>query len=77
MTTHDDTHDMPQREVFSQPLNADALCVLGRTVAGWLNRSRQGRALAEVDEGLPRDSGLTHSMARNDAAKPFWYAGQA
>jgi hypothetical protein len=38
MTTRDDIHDMPQREVFSQRLNADALCVLGRTVASWLNR---------------------------------------
>jgi uncharacterized protein YjiS (DUF1127 family) len=77
MTTHDDIHDMPQLEVLSQRLNAGALCVLGRTVAGWLNRSRQRRGVAEVDEELPRDSGLTHSVAQSEAAKPFWYAGQA
>lgn len=68
---------MPQLEVLSQRLNAGTLCVLGRTVADWLNRSRQRRGLAEVDEGLPRDSGLTHSVAQSEAAKPFCYAGQA
>lgn len=77
MAAHDDIHDMPQLEVLLQRLNAGALCVLARSVAGWLNHSRQRRALAEVDEGLPRDSGLTHSVARSEAAKPFCYAGQA
>ena len=77
MATHDDVHDMPQLEVLSQRLNACALCVLGRTVADWLNRSHQRRALAEVDEGLSRDSGLTHSVAQSEVAKPFWCAGQA
>jgi hypothetical protein len=51
MTTHDDIYGMPQPEVVSQRLNACALCVLGRTVTDWLNRSRQRRVLAKVDEG--------------------------
>jgi uncharacterized protein YjiS (DUF1127 family) len=77
MTTHDDIHGMPQPEVVSQRLNASALCVLGRTVADWLDRSRQRRALAGVDEELLRHSGLTRSATQSEAAKPFWYAGQA
>jgi len=77
MTTHDDIYDIPQLEVLSQRLNTGTLCVLGRTIAGWLNRSRQLRGSAEVNRRLPRDNGLTHSVAQSEAARPFWCAGQA
>ena len=76
MTTHDDIYDIPQLEVLSQRLNTGTLCVLGRTIAGWLNRSRQLRGSAEVNRRLPRDNGLTHSVAQSEAAKPFGARGK-
>ena len=43
----------------------------------WVQRSRQRRALAELDDRLLRDIGLTPSQAEREAAKPFWCAGKA
>jgi uncharacterized protein YjiS (DUF1127 family) len=43
----------------------------------WLERSRQRRALAELDERLLRDIGVTSAQARREAAKPFWSASKA
>lgn len=43
----------------------------------WLHRSRQRRALAELDDRMLRDIGVTHSQARREAARPFWSAGKA
>jgi hypothetical protein len=58
MTTHDDMHDMPQFAVLSRRLNAGTLCALGWTIAGWLNRGRQRRALAEVMKGCRATAAL-------------------
>ena len=77
MTTHCDIHDMPQLEVLSHRFNAGTLCALGRTVSGWLNRGRGRKALAEVHTRQLLNSGPSRSLARGEAAKPFWYAGQA
>jgi uncharacterized protein YjiS (DUF1127 family) len=43
----------------------------------WLERSRQRRALAELDERLLRDIGVTSAQASREAAKPFWSASKA
>ena len=37
----------------------------------WFQRSRQRRALAELDDRLLRDIGLTCTQARREAAKIF------
>jgi uncharacterized protein YjiS (DUF1127 family) len=52
-----------------------ARCTLGaaaRVVALWIDRVRQRRALAELDERLLRDIGITWSDAARECAKPPW-----
>jgi uncharacterized protein YjiS (DUF1127 family) len=38
----------------------------------WLQRSRQRRALSELDDHLLRDIGVARREAVREAAKPFW-----
>ncbi len=40
----------------------------------WTNRAGQRRALAELDDALRRDVGLTATQAEVEIAKPFWRA---
>lgn len=42
------------------------------TIAVWSVRRRQRHALAELDEHLLNDVGLSREQARREAAKPFW-----
>ena len=42
------------------------------TASIWLERRRQRRALATLDDHLLRDVGLQREQARDEAAKPFW-----
>jgi uncharacterized protein YjiS (DUF1127 family) len=42
------------------------------TMAVWVVRRHQRRALAELDEHLLNDVGLSPEQARREAAKPFW-----
>jgi uncharacterized protein YjiS (DUF1127 family) len=42
--------------------------VIGR----WIDRSNQRTALAELDDHLLRDIGLSGKDARREASKPFW-----
>jgi uncharacterized protein YjiS (DUF1127 family) len=42
------------------------------TVGAWFERRRQRRALAELDDRLLDDVGLSREQARCEAAKPFW-----
>ena len=43
-------------------------------VWSWMERSRQRRALAQLDDHLLRDIGLTRDEARREWATPFWRA---
>ena len=43
----------------------------------WFERSRQRRALADLDDRLLRDIGVTSAQASREAAKPFWRASKA
>jgi uncharacterized protein YjiS (DUF1127 family) len=43
-----------------------------RKVWSWMERSQQRRALAELDDRLLRDIGLTRDDARRECASPFW-----
>jgi uncharacterized protein YjiS (DUF1127 family) len=38
----------------------------------WIERSRQRRALANLDDRLLDDVGISRSEARREIAKPFW-----
>ena len=56
-------------EIFARvPALVRSLCGLGR----WLSRSRERRALIDLDDHLLRDIGVTREEAQREAAKPFW-----
>ena len=52
------------------------LHVWGSAIRMWLERSRQRRALAGLDDRLLSDIGVTLEQARREAAKPFWSASR-
>lgn len=39
---------------------------------GWIERARQRRALAELDDQMLRDIGVTRVEAVRECDKPFW-----
>jgi uncharacterized protein YjiS (DUF1127 family) len=41
-------------------------------VARWIERARQRHALAELDDHLLRDIGVTRVEAAREVEKPFW-----
>ena len=53
-------------------LRATAWRYLAQTIASWLDRDRQRHDLADLDEHLLRDIGVTPTEAASEAAKPFW-----
>jgi uncharacterized protein YjiS (DUF1127 family) len=42
------------------------------TMAVWIVRRRQRQALAELDDHLLDDVGLSREQAYREAARPFW-----
>ena len=70
--------DIPQ----TTPLGAHPSYLNGGRLRAWVGflwtgfeRCRQRRALADLDDRLLHDIGITRSEAQREAAKPFWYAG--
>lgn len=51
---------------------ASGLVRLFDTLLDWIERSRQRRALGQLDERLLADMGLDPATARTEADKPFW-----
>jgi uncharacterized protein YjiS (DUF1127 family) len=45
-----------------------------RTLTTWHERSRQRQRLAELDDHLLRDIGITRAQAQAEFDKPFWRA---
>ena len=43
-----------------------------RLVADWIERVRQRRALATLDDGMLRDIGVTRVEAARECENPFW-----
>lgn len=43
-----------------------------RIVGTWIERSRQRRALADLDDRLLTDVGLTRADVAREIANPFW-----
>lgn len=41
-------------------------------IARWIERARQRRALAGLDDQMLRDIGITRADAVREAEKPFW-----
>jgi uncharacterized protein YjiS (DUF1127 family) len=66
---------IPARNVLSHEENSSALAVISLTVSMWLDRRRRRQALqdlAERNNYLLADVGLTQEEALREAAKPFW-----
>ena len=49
------------------------LSALKDAISIWAERSRQRRALAQLNSYQLKDIGLTRSDALNEASKPFWH----
>ncbi len=65
----------PTRNVLSYEENSSALAAISRIVSLWLDRRRRRQALrdlAERNNYLLADIGLTQEEALREAAKPFW-----
>jgi uncharacterized protein YjiS (DUF1127 family) len=45
---------------------------VAETIRGWARRIKQRRALADLDDRLLEDVGITRSAAAVEANKPFW-----
>ena len=50
----------------------DWLAPMAGQVAVWLERARERRALARLDDRMLRDIGIDHATARGEASKFFW-----
>ena len=56
---------------MSVPLLAGLQSVV-RNVLQWDQRSRQRQALADLDDHLLKDVGITRSAATGEVRQPFW-----
>ena len=56
---------------MSVPLGARLQSVI-RNVVQWHQRIRQRQALADLDNHLLKDIGITRSAAAAEASQPFW-----
>jgi uncharacterized protein YjiS (DUF1127 family) len=45
---------------------------VGRRIALWIERTRQRRALAGLDDHILRDIGITRVEVARECEKPFW-----
>lgn len=43
-----------------------------KKVAFWMERSKQRRELAELDDHMLEDIGYSHTEVQKEIAKPFW-----
>jgi uncharacterized protein YjiS (DUF1127 family) len=70
------THAVAPPEAFHQQRNSSSsLRAWFRTLRLWIGRSRQRRRLgelADLNDYLLRDIGVTRDEALRESAKPFW-----
>jgi uncharacterized protein YjiS (DUF1127 family) len=51
----------------------DLIVLAWRLVMHWTDRARQRRVLAERDDRLLADAGLTRKQVAEEVRKPFWH----
>ncbi len=76
-TTYDPRIPSRLPDAGSRGRTADGAILLGPLYAlllEWRNRLRQRQQLADMDERLLRDIGLTRAEASEEYRKPFWRA---
>lgn len=56
----------------AEPNGLNLLPRLADLAESWLERNRSRRALAELDDRLMRDIGLSRSEAMDESVLPFW-----
>jgi uncharacterized protein YjiS (DUF1127 family) len=74
---YDATHRAAHAAPFPRQFVGGGLYVCASVVRTWYQRSCQRRALAELDDRMLRDIGVTRSQAQREAAKLFWRASEA
>lgn len=70
------------RPASATPLSIDALRTIAAgpvartlsTVATWVRRQRSRKQLAELDDAMLRDIGISRANADFEASKAFWRA---
>jgi len=55
----------------TRPMTHPVVAMWSR-VSAWIDRAGQRRALAELDDDLLRDIGITRYDAARESRKPFW-----
>jgi uncharacterized protein YjiS (DUF1127 family) len=71
------THNATRLPTFLPGSARDKRHLWAATIRLWFERSRQRRALAELNARLLRDIGVTSEQARREAATPSWSASKA
>jgi uncharacterized protein YjiS (DUF1127 family) len=56
----------------SMPVLAHWALMVAVQLIAWDHRQRSRKALAQLEDHMLRDIGLTHSAAYQEAEKPFW-----
>jgi len=59
----------PPRRTFGRP---PWIVTVVRVLGAWVDRRRQRRHLAALDDGALKDIGLTRADVRMELEKPFW-----
>lgn len=67
-----DVNSQLQTKSKAELAKQSSISLIGGTLSIWLNRSRQRKNLAALDERMLKDIGYTTSQARNEFSKPFW-----
>lgn len=64
----------PGARVFTRRFPSRGVNKFLHTLALWIERDRQRRALATLDDRMLRDVGVSRADAAKECRKPFWRA---
>ena len=64
--------DCPEHVGRGTPANASAAVRFVDSLGEWLRRARSRRMLAQMDDRMLHDIGITRDAALSEHEKPFW-----